>query len=192
MIGVFAPCPATAQQNDALILKFGDGTRVAIHDAGKEVTAVYRARAHPGRNIVVTPEFKSMIRSGSVQFLMGEQSVHSGLVMLVSSVPSKQTGGTGFCGAGSEEYAVLVQKKNNALVVADRYLLQSCLQSINLNAVEANDMLSGLVMDKAAFSLTFSRLDSPTKLTITLGVRDAKFFEEEAAPPALSVQPDKN
>jgi hypothetical protein len=130
MIGVLAPCPAPAQQNDALILKFGDGTHVAIHDAGKEVTAVYRTPAHTGRNIVVTPEFKSMIQSGSAQFLMGEQRVQSGLVMLLSSVPSKQTRGTGFCGAGSEGYAVLVQKKNNVLVVADRYLLQSCLQSI--------------------------------------------------------------
>jgi hypothetical protein len=165
-----------------LILKFGDGARVAIHGAGNEVTAAYRDPAHTGRKMIVTPEVKSIIRSGSVRFLMGEHSVQSGLAMLISSVPSKQTEGAGFCGAGSEEYVVLVQKKNNALVVADRYLLQSCLQSIVLDAVEPNEILSGLVMDKAAFSLTFSRLDSPPKSTITLGVRDAKFFEEETAP----------
>lgn len=58
---------------------------------------------------------------------------------LVVRLPSQPGKPLGFCGAGHEDHLVLAQIKRRRLLMIDKLLLQSCLQSISLVSDHGDD-----------------------------------------------------
>lgn len=80
-------------------------------------------------------ELRSMFTQASDVFAIGEAASDLGAVQslaLVVSVPSRSGAPLGYCGAGTEDYLLILSVERGALVVRDTLLLQSCLQSISL------------------------------------------------------------
>ena len=173
------PAHALAANKDLVIIDFGDRSRVAIHIAGTKVVAAYCDAQHVHHAVSVSPEVQAFIRrSDGLRFLLADPNAATGLAMMISTVPSTATGGTGYCGAGNEDHVVLLRKTDNTIFLADRYLLQSCLRSITLDADNPEDVMTGLSLDRAAFAVTFKLLGDPGQKTTTLRVRDGKFWRQ--------------
>jgi hypothetical protein len=156
-------------------IDFGDGSSVAIDGAGSQVQAKYRD-IQPNERVTLDRKLESLLRrSDSFQFLLTGQNADENLAIIVSSLPSRATGGTGFCGAGHEDFAVLVQKKNQTIFIKDKYLLQSCLQSRTLDTENPDNVLSGLAVNNHAFSFTFVLLEGPDNVKTTVSVENERF-----------------
>lgn len=174
-----SPAVAFAVNEERLVVDFGDQSRIAINIVGEKVVAAYRDTQHARQTISVSPDVQALIlHSDDLRFLVGDPHSATGLAMILSTVPSTALGGTGYCGAGKEEYAVLLQKRERALYLVDRYLLQSCLRSIAIDADAPDTVASGLSIDRPAFSLTFKLLGDPAEQPTTLRVRDGKFWKQ--------------
>jgi hypothetical protein len=82
----------------------------------------------------------------------------------IPSVP--EAGGRGYCGAGHEDYMLLVEQKDRSLRLLDRLLIQSCLKNINLASDQGDNprlvIKTGIAPIIAGFDL-MSADDSPAR-----------------------------
>lgn len=97
------------------------------------------------------------------------------------AVPSKQTNGTGFCGAGTEDKLLLVELgKAHRLYLRDELEIQSCLKSFSLSSDQGTDLnvVLGSIADPREFQLTWLMHPKYGDATKTIRVRDAKLLIE--------------
>lgn len=71
-------------------------------------------------------QLPTLIPASSTGFLLGT----SPATVLYARVPSNPSRSMGYCGAGQEDYLVLLGIRRQQLVLLDRLLVQSCLHSI--------------------------------------------------------------
>jgi hypothetical protein len=170
-----APLQATASGKHQLVVDFGDKSSVAIDVVGGKVKAQYQDAQHARSNVTVQPELqRAVLKAASMVYLLNDQQSQA---IIVISEPSKKVQGTGFCGAGYEDYAVLIEKKKDVVMLKDRYLLQSCLKSITVDATNPDDIRTGLKTDAGDFSITYTHLEDPAKKT-TLHVNNGKILDK--------------
>lgn len=165
--------PLQAAAAERIAIAFGDKSIVAIDVAGTVVTAHDRTAQ---AEVTVQPGLAAaLVNATSASYLLHGEGDQGGLAIIVLSEPSKKMGGTGFCGAGQEDYAVLIEKKHNVITFKARYLLQSCLRSVTVDATDPNDVRTGLQLDPAHFSWTSRRLEDAPAQKTTVRVQDGKF-----------------
>lgn len=173
-----APLQGAAASKKLGLLSFSDTSRVALAVTSGNVQASYRDAPHRREVVSVSRELDSAIaHADALHFLLHDPDTSSGLAIIVLSEPSTNTSGHGFCGAGTEDNVILIEKRNHTITYKDRYLLQSCLQSITLDADNPDDVLSGLSTDARAFTVTFKLLDDPDKKMTTLTVKNGKLMK---------------
>lgn len=63
-------------------------------------------------------------------------------------VPSSPKNPEGFCGAGYEDYVLLIGIKENTAQLKDRILVQSCVNSISIVSDNGDDPRNGIVYSK--------------------------------------------
>ena len=161
---------------EKIVIKFVDNSEVEIKATTKKVSATYSDSKRAKEPISVNADLSAVIlKSDSMRFIM--HNPHDKTAIIISSEPSKNPGGLGFCGAGHEDYALLVEKKKNIVILKDRYLLQSCLKSITLDADDPEDVLTGLSFDSTTFSLSFKLLDDSTQKNNFVSVKEGKFVK---------------
>lgn len=73
-------------------------------------------------------------------FFIDHQPAFAAVVRLPSNSGSPQ----GFCGAGHEDFLVVLSLKDERLFMLDEQLLQSCLQSISLTSDQGDDPADAL------------------------------------------------
>jgi hypothetical protein len=90
--------------------------------------------------------------------------------------PSKSKRGTGFCGAGFEDYLLLIEAKSKRLSLLDNILLQSCLNSKELASDKGEGPLKAMRIDAANKSIVYKMLGEDVNKTTTILSR--KFHTE--------------
>jgi hypothetical protein len=80
------------------------------------------------------------------------------LFVLLVREPSRQNRAAGYCGAGHEDYLLLVEAKNNKLKLLDKFLLQSCYKSLLLESDNDDEPEAALKIDPVRSTITY-RLD---------------------------------
>jgi hypothetical protein len=169
-----AYCSAVASERNKAIIEFVDGSHLTISALENKVFSKYTDKDNSKKIVSIDANLSKLILSSeSLKFIM-HNSI-DGTAIMISSHPSTKSGGSGFCGAGHEDYAILIEKKNNAVILKDSYLLQSCLKSITLDSDDPEDILSGLSIDSTAFTVTFTILEDPKKKKNILSVIEGKF-----------------
>jgi hypothetical protein len=68
-------------------------------------------------------------KADNIQSLAYEKPLVGGRFVVLARVPSRpETMGMGYCGAGYEDYLLLVELHKRTLILRDQFLLQSCLK----------------------------------------------------------------
>jgi hypothetical protein len=93
------------------------------------------------------------------------------LFVVVIRKPSTVRRGMGFCGAGLEDYLLLLEVGNNKIVLKDELLLQSCLKSIALASDSGDDPIKALQANPATQEIFFQTLgqEAGEKVTVESG-----------------------
>jgi hypothetical protein len=95
------------------------------------------------------------------------------LFVVLVREPSKNPQGTGFCGAGLEDYLLLIEVSSEKISILDKLLLQSCLTSQELASDQGSNPLKAMRIDASKKSLTYRILGEEVEKTIT--IVDRKF-----------------
>lgn len=95
------------------------------------------------------------------------------LFVVVIRKPSTKRRGMGFCGAGLEDYLLLLEVGSNRIVLKDQLLLQSCLQSIALASDSGDDPIKALQTNPATQEILFQTLGQEERKKVT--VENGKF-----------------
>ncbi|MFC5740443.1 hypothetical protein [Dyella tabacisoli] len=96
-----------------------------------------------------------------------ENSEAENSAVIYVRIPSApNAGGRGYCGAGDEDYMLLVERKERSLRLLDRLLIQSCLKNISLASDQGYDPRHALKTGVSPVIASFDLLlpgDSPVK-----------------------------
>lgn len=121
-----------------LLLSSPKGGRVAIHVKKQDVIAKDNEK-----NIVyeVAATVSQHLKSADDIRLVGSASnAKAQLFIVMVREPSRPNAmGRGYCGAGYEDYLLLVEMLEQKLLLRDQLLLQSCLKSISLFIDQGDD-----------------------------------------------------
>lgn len=86
----------------------------------------------------------------------------------------------GYCGAGYEDYLVLASENAGRLVYSDRFLIQSCLQSITPQSDYPDDIRQSIATFPERGSIEFQWLTIPDSRRHVLSVVGSKFSLSDA------------
>ena len=154
---------ANAQQ---LTVRLPDARSLSIAaEAGKvHASTAPRAPATGSQTVSLGgPLARELARSSEVIAVGNEAILQNGRTFLVLGVaiPFIGKSGGGYCGAGTEDFLLLVELNARAsrLELRDRLQVQSCVQSMELQSDRGNDLHTALrsAKDPANFTLTWLR-----------------------------------
>jgi hypothetical protein len=94
--------------------------------------------------------------------------LNSQLFVAMVREPSRSTQGAGFCGAGLEDYLLLIEVTSKKISLLDTLLLQSCLTSKELASDQGNDPLKAMRIDPNKKSLTYKMLGEEVEKVTTV------------------------
>lgn len=84
--------------------------------------------------------------------------------------------GLGFCGAGYEGHLLLLKISNSTLNIADKYLVDSCLESISLTSDQGDDPFKALVQtDDKDEILTYDTIEGESIKTHKIYTQEDHF-----------------
>jgi hypothetical protein len=140
--------------NDPLKLCLNNGSNVTVTQNGKKINARYYKNGSDSYykvNANLTSHFE---KAEEVFFIFKVQSKKD-LFVILTREPSRQNRTTSFCGAGYEDYLILIEVAKNRVSLLDTVLLQSCLKSILLRTDRDDDPLQAITIKKDNSSITF-------------------------------------
>jgi hypothetical protein len=125
-----------------------EGQRVVISTKNKHITA-----KDEEKNItykIDNSALRRLTQADDIQLITNISDKKKQLFIILTREPSRPNAmGQGYCGAGYEDYLLLVEITEQKLVLRDQFLLQSCLKSISLFIDEDDDSPSnGLTREK--------------------------------------------
>lgn len=120
------------------------------------------------------------LRSDEAHVLFKVPSKSRELFVVLSREPSNPQRRTGYCGAGYEDYLLLIEVVKKDVVLADKFLLQSCIKTISLYREEGGDPLeesdmNGITIDKEKSFVKFEWLKDTGRMLRTLSVENGRF-----------------
>lgn len=91
-------------------------------------------------------------------------------LIFLARVPSTPKRSTAFCGAGYEDWLLLVEEDAGYLKMRDRFLLQSCLKSLVLDSDQGDDPRDSIVLSTQPPGISFRWLgdEEGTKRIVTV------------------------
>ena len=119
---------------------------------------------------------KLLQRSHELLPAFSQENVGGNYLVLIARIPSKNPQGTGYCGAGYEDHAILLEHKKQNIALRDDFLLQSCLSSISLDSNDGDDILKAVFIDPRNHSIRFRWVTDPDGQNHTLIIANEKFL----------------
>lgn len=182
-ITLLAALISTAAVPDDLVLPSAKGSRVVIDVKKQQVLAKDKER-----NInynIDNAIAKHFIRAEDIQLITTESKPKAQLFIVLTREPSRPSAmGQGYCGAGYEDYLLLVEMLDHKLTLRDQFLLQSCLKSISMFIDQGDDNPSnGLVHEKDG-SFTYRLVDDDYDKKRALSISKKHFEIKLLSPPS--------
>ncbi|MDN4052317.1 hypothetical protein QPK32_04470 [Massilia sp. YIM B02763] len=147
-ISTFIVSPVNAAD---ILLSSPKGEHVAIYVKKQQVIA-----KDNGKNIiyeVAATVAQHLTRADDIRVVGSASNQKEQLFIVMLREPSRPNAmGRGYCGAGYEDYLLLVEILEKKLLLRDQLLLQSCLKSISMFIDQGDDHPSnGLAHEKDGF-----------------------------------------
>lgn len=172
--------PPIAVAND-LVLQSAHGPRVVIDVKKQRVLAEDKER-----NISYNVDkaiSRHFIQAENIQLISNESNPEAQLYIVLTREPSRPSAmGQGYCGAGYEDYLLLVEILGHKLTLRDQFLLQSCLKSISMFIDHGDDSPSNGLTHKKDGSFTYRLVDDDYDKTRALIINN-KHFDIKLLPP---------
>lgn len=163
-------------KSSMVIVASGHGVRASIEQDGA-------AAPRPGRAVGVDRRITAAMRQATqIIAVAGRGFSQDGrdFVVLGVAIPSVAKQGSSYCGAGSEDYVLLIEwhPRSRTLKLRDRLRVQSCLQSMELQSDQGSDLRVVLrgVADPARVDLTWLQHPRYGPATKTLTIGAGKFI----------------
>jgi hypothetical protein len=86
--------------------------------------------------------------------------------------------GQGYCGAGYEDYLLLVEILKKELIFRDKFLLQSCIKSISVFIDQGDDNPSNALIHEKDGSLSYRLVDDDYNNRRKLTIQKKRFKVE--------------
>lgn len=158
IIGLFTAFYATSAVADDIVLRTAHESHVIIKIKRQQVNAKDEVR-----NItynVNSAVSQHLIRSEEARLITNEAPPKEQLFIILVREPSRPGAmGKGYCGAGYEDYLLLIEIRKHELILRDQLLLQSCLKSIAMLIDQGDDTpYNGLSREKDG-SLSYRLVD---------------------------------
>lgn len=173
LLGILA---ATALQSIAAVptLPITQSTRISINTRNNRVIA-----NDLDRKIIYLADSSAAIhlkKSDDTRLLSYKSATRNPKLIILTREPSRPGNmGRGYCGAGHEDYLLLVELMDRKLVLRDKLLLQSCLEGILIYSDAGGDDPIRLLRLAKDGSLNFTwEKDYPDQMT-SLSVRHGRF-----------------
>lgn len=131
------------------------GSRLVVRESRQKSQSIFLAadvKSHLSKAESATHIFPSAISKTSPP-----------LFVVVTRESSTVRRGMGFCGAGLEDYLLLLEVGNNKIVLKDQLLLQSCLKSIFLASDSGDDPIKALQVNTTTQEILFQTLGQEDK-----------------------------
>lgn len=171
LIAAFVVQSATATE---LLLKSPDGGRVTLTVKKQQVTA--KDNQNNIAYEVAAGISKHLKRAEDVRLVGNPSNPGSQLFIVMTREPSRPDAmGRGYCGAGYEDYLLLVEILGRKLLLRDQFLLQSCLKSISMYIDQGDDHPKNGLIDENNGSLSYRLVDDDADKKRTLTVSGKHF-----------------
>jgi hypothetical protein len=133
---------------------------------------------------LVAPDLsRHLILADEVKFIGDASEKSSQLFIVLSREPSRPEGmGRGYCGAGYEDYLLLVELNARKLILRDTLLLQSCLNTTSMFVDHGDDNPAKLLIPSGDKSFDYRMLEDDDKIR-KLTVKGARFKVAKTADP---------
>jgi hypothetical protein len=119
-----------------------------------------------------------LMRAYDARIISDKSDQNGPLFIVLSREPSRPNSmGRGYCGAGYEEYLLLIEISRTKIKLRDQFLLQSCLKSIAMlieNGDDLDDAGNGLTPNNDG-SFSYRLLGDEASQERNLGLRDRQF-----------------
>lgn len=113
----------------------------------------------------------------STRVISDKSDQNGPLFLVLSREPSRPNSmGRGYCGAGYEEYLLLVETSHKKIELRDQFLLQSCLKSIAMlieNGDDLDDAANGLTPNSDG-SFSYRLLEDDASMERNLVLHDRR------------------
>jgi hypothetical protein len=173
-INIFATI--TARADDTLLLLSSHGTQVALKVQNHHLVAqeLEKHLNYQFYNAVSG----HLIRAYNAHIIADKSDQNGPLFIVLSREPSRPNAmGRGYCGAGYEEYLLLIEVTGSKIELRDQFLLQSCLKSISMfvdHGNDLNDAENGLILNSDG-SFRYRLVDDEADQERNLVVRARRF-----------------
>jgi hypothetical protein len=129
----------TAHAEDTLLHLSSHGTQVTLKVKNHHVVAQKLGKHF---NYEVSNAVSDhLIRAENAHIISDKSNESDPLFIVVSREPSRPNAmGQGYCGAGYEDYLLLIAVSSSKIQLRDKFLLQSCLKSISMLIEQGNDL----------------------------------------------------
>ena len=158
----------------ALVALFGAALHATLH-----------AAPLPAVDATWTPKLKRAVAASADAFVVGAKTFEQDgrtYLYLVTQQPSRSNRGAGYCGAGTEDVLRLVEvsKPSLRMVERDSLLVQSCLETIELEDDSGASLRERLGRFRTPGSLWLTWLSHPKfgSKPMQVKVRDARLLLE--------------
>jgi hypothetical protein len=119
-----------------------------------------------------------LLRAYNARIISDKSDQNGPLFIVLSREPSRPNSmGRGYCGAGYEEYLLLIEISRTKIELRDQFLLQSCLKSIAMlieNGDDLDDAGNGLIPNSDG-SFSYRLLEDEASQERNLVLRDRRF-----------------
>jgi hypothetical protein len=159
---------------DDLLLPSSQGPGVVISTKKQRVIAKDK-----GKNIdykIDSAASRYLTRADNIRLIANGSGQKTQLFIILSREPSRPGAtGQGYCGAGFEDYLLLVEILKRELVLRDQLLLQSCLKSISLFIDQGDDNPSNGLTRKKDGSLIYRLVNDDCDKERVLTISKSRF-----------------
>jgi len=147
---------------DDLVLQSAQGTRVVIDVKKPQVFTKDKERKIS--YIIDNAIIRHFIRAEDIRLIEKESKPEAQLFTVLTREPSRPGAmGQGYCGAGYEDYLLLVEIRGKKLTLKDQFLLQSCLKSISMFIDQGDDNPSNGLTNEKDGSFTYRLVEDDYK-----------------------------
>jgi hypothetical protein len=140
LASIFASLSASAD-DDVLLLSSHD-VQVSVKMQNQRLIATENGKK---LNYKISSAVSNHLMRAYDARMISDRSDQSGkLFIVLSREPSRPNSmGRGYCGAGYEEYLLLIEISGAKIELRDQFLLQSCLKSISMSIDHGDDLDDG-------------------------------------------------
>lgn len=174
LINIFVAIPTNA--TDEVLLLSSHDSRVSVKMQNHRLVA-----KETGKNLnyqVSNATSNHLMRAYDARMISDNSDQNGPLFIVLSREPSRPNStGRGYCGAGYEEYLLLIEISRAKIELRDQLLLQSCLKSISMlidHGDDLDDAGNGLIPNNDG-SFSYRLLEDGASQERNLVIRGRRF-----------------